>query len=210
MALDILGLMSEDPARPLRADAARNSAKILHAAREVYAISGPDAQLEEIAKHAGVGIATLYRRFPNKEELVRAAFEQSVAELITPAIERALAEADPLRGLTALLEATMEHWSREYPTMAAARKAGVLGVEMSVHYFNALTELMVRGQRAGCVRADLEPDDIKRIVVMLLGVLPTLRPGDEGWRRYVALAVDGISTIEPKPPLPAAGPLIEA
>jgi hypothetical protein len=45
---------------------------------------------------------------------------------------------------------------------------------------------------------------------MLLGVLPTLRPGDEGWRRYVALAVDGISTAEPKPPLPAAGPLIEA
>jgi hypothetical protein len=94
--------------------------------------------------------------------------------------------------------------------MAAARKAGVLGVEMSVHYFNALTELMVRGQRAGSVRADLEPDDMKRIVVMLLGVLPTLRPGDEGWRRYVALAVDGISTAEPKPPLPAASPLIEA
>ena len=94
--------MTAETPRRLRADAARNSEKILRAARAMYAESGPDASLEEIARRAGVGIATLYRRFPNKEELVRAALEQKITEAMSPAIARALDDSDPLRALATL------------------------------------------------------------------------------------------------------------
>src|SRR5262249_41876712 len=69
------------PLRPLRADAARNRARILEAAREAFAESGLDVGVEEIARRAGVGKGTLYRRFPTKEALVRAIFEDMLAEL---------------------------------------------------------------------------------------------------------------------------------
>ncbi len=74
--------------RPLRADAARNAERILRAAREVYAELGPDAQMEVIASRAGVGERTLYRRFPTKGDLVRAVLDQSIAENLSPAIEK--------------------------------------------------------------------------------------------------------------------------
>ena len=73
--------------RPLRADAARNAERILKAAREVYGELGPDAPIEAIARRAGVGERTLYRRFPTKAELVRAALDQCIAEDLTPTIE---------------------------------------------------------------------------------------------------------------------------
>ena len=77
--------------RPLRADAARNVERILRAARDVYGELGPDAPIEAIARRAGVGERTLYRRFPTKADLVRAALDQSIAEDLTPAIEDARA-----------------------------------------------------------------------------------------------------------------------
>jgi len=72
--------------RPLRADAARNAERILRAARTVYAELGPDAPVEAVARRAGVGERTLYRRFPAKADLVRAALDQSIAEHLMPAM----------------------------------------------------------------------------------------------------------------------------
>ncbi|MDT5254781.1 MAG: hypothetical protein QOH07_3735, partial [Mycobacterium sp.] len=65
--------------RPLRADAARNAERIVRAAREIYAEFGPEAPIEAIARRAGVGERTLYRRFPTKAELIRAALDQCIA-----------------------------------------------------------------------------------------------------------------------------------
>ena len=91
--------MTEVADRPLRADAARNAERILRAAREVYGELGPDAPIEAIARRAGVGERTLYRRFPTKGDLISAALDQSIAEDLTPVIEKARRAEDPMRGL---------------------------------------------------------------------------------------------------------------
>ncbi|WP_435110926.1 TetR/AcrR family transcriptional regulator [Nocardiopsis synnemataformans] len=187
--------MNTDASAPkrLRADAARNSAKILRSAREVYAESGPDAPLEEIARRAGVGIATLYRRFPDKGELVHAALEQSFVEKVSPVIERALGDDDPVRGLVTVLEATLSLVLRERNTLTAARNLDVLSIEAGSLLFVPLAELTRRGQRAGLVRADLVPDDLPRIMTMLISVPLTMSPGSGNWQRYLALVLDSLS-----------------
>lgn len=192
--------MTTDASRRLRADAVRNSERILRAARETYAEAGPDASLEDIARRAGVGIATLYRRFPDKGALVWAALDQSIAEVINPAMEQALSDDDPRRGLTTLLEAALSMVARERNTLAAAKNVGATVADVTTKFFESLTLLARRGQDAGLIRADLVSDDLHRIMVMLIGVLWTMDADSEGWRRYVALILDALSPV-------AAGPL---
>lgn len=192
--------------RPLRADAARNAARILRAAREVYSEQGPDAPIEAIARRAGVGERTLYRRFPTKSDLVKAALDQSIAEDLSPVIEHARRAENPLRGLTDLIEAATSLGAREHNMLAAARKAGVLTADASTDLNDALSDLMRRAQKAGLVRKDLVADDLPRIVIMLNSVLWTMDLGSDGWRRYVALMLDGIIT-DKRRPLPRATPL---
>ncbi len=191
--------------RPLRADAARNVARILRAARAVYGEHGPDAPVEAVARHAGVGERTLYRRFPTKSDLVRAALDQSIAENLTPAIEDARRSDDPLRGLTQLIEAAIGLSSREHNLLTAAQRAGSLTADISDSLDAALNDLVRRGQQAGRIRSDLVADDLPRLIVILYGVLSTMDSNSDGWRRYVALIVDAISTDErqPLPPVPA-------
>jgi AcrR family transcriptional regulator len=192
--------------RPLRADAARNAERILRAAREVYGEQGPDAPIEAIARRAGVGERTLYRRFPTKGDLVRAALDQSIAEDLSPVIERARRADDPLRGLTDLIEAAVSLGARDHHILAAARKAGSLTTDVSAELNDALGDLTRRAQQAGQVRPDVVADDLPRIVVMLNSVLWTMDLGSDGWRRYIALMLDAITTDEPQP-LPPATPL---
>jgi AcrR family transcriptional regulator len=187
--------VSIDASRRLRADAARNSERILHAARESYAQQGPDVPLDEIARRAGVGVATLYRRFPSKEAVARAALDQCLAEEISPTIDRALGDDDPRRGLVTLLEAAMSMAGREPYTLAAAKHAGALSPKISGPFLDALTRLARRAQQAGLLRADLVPDDLHRILVMLLSVLWTMDLPGDGWRRYVTLVLDGLSPV---------------
>lgn len=200
--------MTTDASRRLRADAARNSERILRAAREVYAESGPDAMLDDIARRAGVGIATLYRRFPNKEELVRAALEQSIAEQLSPAIEQALSDDNPRQGLVTLLEAALSMVAREHNTLAAADNAGALTAEVTAPFLDSLVLLIRRGQQAGLIRADLVPDDMQRIMGMLISVLWSTGPQGDGWRRYVSLVLDGLSPVGATP-LPPSVPVLE-
>ncbi|MGO9929622.1 MAG: TetR/AcrR family transcriptional regulator [Mycobacterium sp.] len=192
--------------RPLRADAARNVERILRAARDVYGELGPDAPVEAVARRAGVGERTLYRRFPTKADLVRAALDQSVAEDLTPAIESARRVDDPLRGLTQLIEAAISLGAREHNLLTAAHRAGSLTFDISVSLNKALSDLVGEGQRVGRVRADLVADDLPRLVAMLYSVLSTMDSGSDGWRRYVALIIDAISISEAQP-LPPAPPL---
>ncbi len=93
------------PARPLRRDAQRNRDAILAAARQVFCDHGLEAPLEEIARRAGVGIATLYRRFPSRVELLDAVLADTVQAHVDAA-EQALATDDPWGGFTYYLEAT--------------------------------------------------------------------------------------------------------
>jgi AcrR family transcriptional regulator len=191
--------------RPLRADAARNVERILRAARDVYGELGPDTPAEAVARRAGVGERTLYRRFPAKADLVRAALDQSIAEHLTPAIGAARRCEDALRGLEQLIEAAISLGAREQNLLIAAHRTGSLTADISESLNEALDELVRRGQRAGVVRADLVTDDLPRLIGMLYSVLSTMESSSDGWRRYVALILDAIST-NARQPLPPATP----
>ena len=198
--------MTDVADRPLRADAARNAERILRAARDVYGELGSEAPMEAIAHRAGVGERTLYRRFPTKGDLISAALDQSIAEDLTPAIEKARADKDPMRGLVALVEAAISLGAREHHLLTAARRAGSLRSDVSAELNDALAELTARGREAGVVRADVVADDLPRFIAMLYGVLSTMDSGGDGWRRYVALLIDSISTGA-RQRLPRAVPL---
>jgi len=198
--------METDTERPLRADAARNAERIVRMARAVFADLGPDAPLEEIARRADVRIRTLYNHFPSKSDLVRAAVDQAIAEDLAPATERALADADPLRGLIGLIEAAMGLVAHELNTVAAARNAGILTAAAYTPFLESLALLARRAQDAGLLRADLVPDDLARIMAMLTNTLWTMDPGTDGWRRYLALLFEGLAPAASNP-LPPSAPL---
>jgi AcrR family transcriptional regulator len=195
--------------RPLRADAARNAERILRAAREVYGELGPDAAVEAIARRARVGERTLYRRFPTKGDLVRAALKQSIAENLTPVIEEVLSSDNPLHGLSELMEAAISLGARERNLLAAAGKAGAVTADISTPLYEALGVLTRRAQEAGLVRADLSWEDLPRLIAMLNRVLWTMDPSSDGWRRYVALVLDAISNTT-RQPLPPQAPFMPA
>lgn len=200
--------MPTDTPKPLRADAVRNVEKIVRAARDVYAQVGPDAPLDEIARRAGVGIATLFRRFPDKAALLRAVLDQQFTQDVLPAIDRALADEDPRHGLAVVIEAALTSAADEHHVLTAARNAGVFSAETSARFFDALDPLVTRGQQAGVIRADLVPDDLKRIMSMLVSVLWTMDPAEDGWRRYVTLVLDGLNPTAASPLPHPAPPLL--
>ncbi|MBY0287669.1 MAG: TetR/AcrR family transcriptional regulator [Mycobacteriaceae bacterium] len=199
--------MTDVADRPLRADAARNAERILRAARDVYGELGAEAPMEAIARRAGVGERTLYRRFPTKGDLINAALDQSIAENLTPVIEKALDDKDPMRGLVALVETAISLGAREHHMLTAARRAGALRSDVSAELNDALARLIARGRKAGVIRTDVVADDLPRFIAMLYGVLSTMDSDSDGWRRYVALLIDSISTGARRRTLPRAVPL---
>jgi hypothetical protein len=111
-------------------------------------------------------------------------------------IERARRNRNPLRGLADLIEAAISLGAREHNILAAARKAGSLTAYVSTPLYEALVDLAGRAQEAGLVRRDLVTEDLPRIMAMLNSVLWTMDPTSDGWRRYVALILDAISTTK--------------
>ena len=192
--------------RRLRADAARNAERIVAAARKVYADVGPDASPDAIARCAGVGERTLYRRFPTKADLLRAALDSVAAEL-SPAIEKAREDDDPVRGIANLLEAAISLAAREHNILAAARRLGPLSDDFPTPLYPTLQELTRRAQKAGLINADIVAEDLPRIIAMLHSVLPTMDTASDGWRRYVTFILNAMSTAEPSK-LPPASPIV--
>src|SRR5438874_4815085 len=94
-------------ARPMRKDAARNRQRILVAARELFAQRGLSATLNDLAQHAGVGVGTVYRHFPDREQLIEGLFEERI-DALAAAMESALEDPDPWRGVAGFLERGLE------------------------------------------------------------------------------------------------------
>ncbi len=183
------------PARPLRADAARNRTRVLDAARSAFAEAGLDVGVEEIARRAGVGKGTLYRRFPTKEALVRAIFEDILDELERLAIE-AGAEDDPGAAFAGYLgEAARMQASNQgfYDVVAQRLGAAALTLEQRRRFLNALAGPLKRAQEVGAVRADLVPEDVQLMLRMLGATTrpaPDGQPMDDHWPRYLGLLLD--------------------
>ena len=191
--------------RPLRKDAARNRRRILAAARALFAAPGLDVTLDDVARHAGVGVGTVYRRFPGKEDLVEALFAEEI-DLLVARAEQALEEADPWRSFVDFLVDGTEHMACDQ---------GLREVMLSDAYAHdrlgrirdrlvPLTEAIVhRAQEAGVLRADFSPTDIPLLHGMIgsVGLLAqSARP--EVWRRYLTLVLDGLRPRPGLTPLP--------
>jgi AcrR family transcriptional regulator len=183
------------PARPLRRDAQRNRQRILKAASVVFTERGLDVTLDEVARHAGVGVGTVYRRFGTKEDLVEALFVDRIEEIAALAEEAAMAP-DPWSGLACFME------------QAATKLAGDLGLRQLMMFAtyggdkiwyarqrNAplVTRLVERAQAAGQLRSDLRPTDIPFLLFVLTEAAQLARDvSPEIWRRYLTLVMDGL------------------
>jgi AcrR family transcriptional regulator len=192
--------------RKLRADAARNVERIVAAAREAFAAHGAQAQLDDIARRAGVSGATLYRHFANKEQLINAVVRQRFTDVVEPAIERALGGEDPWHALVGMLEAALTVATEEKGTFEAGGHG--MFVELAAQYFDAFTVVLRRAQDAGLVRADVSPEDLPRLTGMLIGTTHKEYGPDDAWRRYLALLLDALrpAAATPLPPLPSLSP----
>lgn len=193
--------------RPLRADAARNVDKIITAARQCFRDHGPEVPLQTIAATAGVGPATLFRNFADKEELVLAALNRQLRLHMDPVVEQALANPDAADGLFRVVDALMEVASEDANLLdAVAGRRGLL-TGITGGLIESVAVLLGRGQRQGTLRSDISMTDMIRLLAMLIGVVDTMEPGSDAWRRPVALFEDAIRTQRPDRPLPPQSPL---
>jgi AcrR family transcriptional regulator len=202
-----------DPGRPLRRDAERNRQRILTAASEVFTEFGLEVSLDEVARHAGVGVGTVYRRFRTKEDLVAALFEDRVDAIATLA-ERAIHEPDPWTGLVHFMEQAAEMLADDLGLrqMLMFATYGQDHVAYARRRNQPLVEkLLGRAQAAGQVRADLRPTDIPFIIFVLTEATVLARQArPDIWRRYLALIIDGMRPVrEGLTPLPVPALLPE-
>ncbi len=194
--------------RPLRRDAERNRQRILKAASEVFNERGLDVSLDEIARHAGVGVGTVYRRFRTKEELIEALFMDRLDSVATIADE-AYESPDAWCGLVSFMERMAE---------LMAGNLGLRQMLMFATYGRDLVavarqrneplvqRLVERAQAAGQLRADIRQTDIPFIVFMLTDAAHLAYAANPGiWRRYLTLILDGMQPgREDVTPLPVA------
>jgi AcrR family transcriptional regulator len=181
--------------RPMRADARRNRARVLEAAEAVFAANGLSTPVEEIARHAGVGVGTVYRHFPTKEALFEA--------ILVRRFERLAEEADSLSSASNAGTAFFELFRRMVEE-AAAKKAFAdalarAGVDVKAatsaagqELLRALGALLARAQRAGAVRDEV---DLEQVIVVLVGACLAAEHAnlDRGLQaRALAIVFDGL------------------
>ncbi|MEU7913219.1 TetR/AcrR family transcriptional regulator [Microbispora bryophytorum] len=173
----------------LRADARRNLDRILVAARAVFAEHGIDAPMATVARRAGVGVATLYRRFPTRDALVRAAFAQQM-ETCARALTDALADPDPWQGFQRLFETVCELQREEqgFPAafVAAFPHSMMEHAQARGRVERDLMILVRRAQAAGALRADFHPSDLAVAVLAHCGLVTALPHDSAASRRLVA------------------------
>ena len=196
--------------KPLRADAARNVDKIINAARECFRQYGPDVPLQTIAVTAGVGPATLFRNFSDKEQLVLAALNRQLRLNVDPVIDVALAGTDAAEGLFRVIDAVMTAASDNANLLGAVAGRRDLLTGITGSLIESVGVLLGRGQDQGTLRVDISLTDMVRLLAMLIGVVDTMEPGSDAWRRPAALVEDSIRAERPTRPLPPQVPLPSA
>jgi AcrR family transcriptional regulator len=196
--------------RPLRSDAERNRQRILSAAGRVFAERGLGATMDEIAAQAGVGVGTVYRRYPDKQLLIDALFEQRIEELARVG-EQALAAEDPWQGLIAYLEAAIAQQAanRGLRDLLLSSTHGHDRVARARERLAPITaRLLERAQTDGQLRADLAANDVPLLYLMLGAIVDYTRDVEPAaWRRFFALVGDGLRARRTQPNRLPTGPL---
>ncbi|MFI7341019.1 TetR/AcrR family transcriptional regulator [Streptomyces sp. NPDC050085] len=188
----------------LRGDAQRNRQRILDAAREVFTHSGVDVPMSAVARQAGVGVATLYRRFPTRRDLVREVFAERI-ETCSAVLGEALDDPDPWRGFCHVIEQVCALQAAErgftaafldtFPDAAADHSRHRLRGE------RGFAALVRRAQEAGSLRADFHPSDLT-VLLLANSALTTTPDPAAASRRLVALLLDACRADAVRPPLP--------
>lgn len=181
--------------RPLRRDAERNRLRILQAASDVFAERGVEASLDDIAQQAGVGVGTVYRRFPSKDDLIEALFEQKIQQVVAIA-EAAAAQPAAWDALVFFLERAVALQvedlglrqvllSRSYGQDRVGRVRARLGP--------LIGHLVSRAQAEGSLRSDIHFADIP-LILQMVGAIGTYTQGVEAnlWRRYLTILLEGL------------------
>ena len=181
--------------RRIRADAARNRAKVLEAARAAFAEHGAEAQIEDVARRAGVGVGTVYRHFPTKQALAEALVEARFDRTIAFVREVLDEEPDPWRGIERCFEhcALTQVQDRAWAGALALMAQSGLPTGPREHQVGELLglqeQLLERARAAGVVRDDLLASEMP---ALYCGLASVVLAGFEDWRRYLELMLDGL------------------
>jgi AcrR family transcriptional regulator len=192
----------------LRRDAERNRRQIVTAAREVFAAQGLDAPLEDVARRAGVGIATLYRRFPTRQALIEEIFSTRLEQMVQAA-EEALAMEDAWEGFSDYLFQLCALQAEDcgvrdvlrmtFPTAKSLEATRARGYALT-------TQLIDRAKEQGSLREDFSPEDLPYLLIAngaFVAASSRIKP--TAWKRYVALFLEGCRAERahplPEPPL---------
>lgn len=203
------------PGPRLRTDAERNRARIVAAARQVFAEHGLDVPMLDIARAAGVGIATLYRRFPTREDLITDVFAGKMTAY-ADAVAAALADPDPWHGFTTYIEqvCAMQAADRGFTHVLTLTFPTAAAFEAErTRAYNGFVKLIRRAKRAGALRRDFVPEDLVTLLMANAGVI--VATGDaapDTWRRFAAYMIQAFAThhTDPLPPAPTPAAMYQA
>jgi AcrR family transcriptional regulator len=197
----------------LRRDAQRNRDKLVEAARNLFIQRGIDVSLDDIARDAGVGVATAYRHFPEKEQLIDAVASDALSRTVELA-QQAAAHERAWDGLVFWLTGVTEMQAVD-AGLRALLKSRSRGADRAQEAHDklskALTQLIRRARAEGDLRDDLELSDIAVFNYMLsaaIDLTDEIKPG--AWRRYLGLLLDGMRASRDAPSKPAAAALTRA
>jgi AcrR family transcriptional regulator len=179
------------PVPERRADARRNRKRVLEAARKCMARDGLDAQMEEIARRANVGVGTVYRHFKTKDDLVEALAGERFERLRDLALEALAAEDDPWGSFEGFMRASarIQTDDRALSEVLTSRPETMRRAAEAVDILGLVGELIGRAQAAGVVREDAHPYDVPMLMCALAG---TFRNPHADPERYIGITLDGL------------------
>jgi AcrR family transcriptional regulator len=190
-----ISISPHDTDRRLRSDAAANRRRVLQAARELFVERGIDVGLKDIADRAGIGVGTVYRRFPDKDSLLDALFQESLDRL-EEKYREALASPDPWLGFESYLERTFEMLSTErgFWFLATRGSTKYRNLETGRELFwKHVPTLIARAAQSGNLRSDLTPGDVLVIQVALTAAIDfDSEDGFSAARRLLEIIFDGL------------------
>jgi Transcriptional regulator len=175
----------------LRADAKRNRDKLLQVAQKVFTTNGISVSMNEIARHAEVGVGTVYRHFPTKEKLIEAVMIHHKTRLIEEA-ERCLQSNEPGKAFFQYIEKVIQEGINNKAitdSLVSSSQSEVGSSELAREFWNGIENLLVRAQQDGSVRSDVHIEDIQ---IMLVGILQATGTGGGYPTRVVTIFCDGL------------------